>query len=194
MLYPLHSESEIAIGRTFNLGLDDANLSKEELAETIKKYVPRFFIHYSEIGNRSGKAELPSWSNREELPEAGFEASRSVDVGGKELSSRGINAWGGAASRTYENLPLAPGVGALSSRLGEYEHGDPRLALPCASAFLGGGTDLPHYYEEHGGAVLSSTITRYASVTLYPRTDDSIQITETGRSASHKLNDHPRRW
>ncbi len=43
------------LGRTFNLGLDDANLSKEELAEKIKKYVPRFFIHYSEIGTDPDK-------------------------------------------------------------------------------------------------------------------------------------------
>ena len=64
-----------------------------------------------------------------------------------------------------------------------------RARAPLRISFLGGGTDLPHYYEEHGGAVLSSTITRYASTTLYPRSDDSIQITETGRSATYKLND-----
>jgi D-glycero-alpha-D-manno-heptose-7-phosphate kinase len=65
-----------------------------------------------------------------------------------------------------------------------------RARAPLRISFLGGGTDLPHYYEEHGGAVLSSTITRYAYTTIYPRSDDSIQITETGRSATYKLNDH----
>ncbi len=65
-----------------------------------------------------------------------------------------------------------------------------RARAPLRISFLGGGTDLPHYYEEHGGAVLSSTITRYACTTLYPRSDDSIQITRDRHSATYKLNDH----
>jgi nucleoside-diphosphate-sugar epimerase len=71
------------LGRTFNLGLDDANLSKEELAETIKKYVPRFFVHYSEIGTDPDKRNYIVSNQR--LREAGFEARRSIDVGVQEL-------------------------------------------------------------------------------------------------------------
>lgn len=70
-------------GRTFNLGLDDANLSKEELAETIKKYVPRFFVHYSEIGTDPDKRNYIVSNQR--LREAGFEARRSIDCGIQEL-------------------------------------------------------------------------------------------------------------
>jgi nucleoside-diphosphate-sugar epimerase len=71
------------LGRTFNLGLDDANLSKEELAEKIKRYVPRFFIHYSEIGSDPDKRNYIVSNQR--LREAGFEARRSIDAGIEEL-------------------------------------------------------------------------------------------------------------
>lgn len=71
------------LGRTFNLGLDDANLSKEELAEKIKQYVPRFFIHYSEIGTDPDKRNYIVSNQR--LREAGFEARRSIDSGILEL-------------------------------------------------------------------------------------------------------------
>ncbi len=38
------------VGRAFNVGLDDANLSKAELAEKVRGYIPEFFIHYAAIG------------------------------------------------------------------------------------------------------------------------------------------------
>ena len=47
-----------------------------------------------------------------------------------------------------------------------------RARSPLRISFAGGGTDIPAYYEEKKGAVLSSTINRYAYVTLYPRDED----------------------
>src|SRR2546423_13815717 len=44
-----------------------------------------------------------------------------------------------------------------------------RAKSPLRISFTGGGTDVPAWYEQHPGAVLSSTINRYAYVTLYPR-------------------------
>ena len=35
---------------------------------------------------------------------------------------------------------------------------------------------MPHWYKEHSGAVFSSTIDRFAYVTLYPRDDREIRI------------------
>ena len=33
-------------------------------------------------------------------------------------------------------------------------------------SFLGGGTDYPDYFEEHGGAVLSTTIDKYTYISV----------------------------
>jgi D-glycero-alpha-D-manno-heptose-7-phosphate kinase len=51
-----------------------------------------------------------------------------------------------------------------------------RAKSPLRISFVGGGTDLPQYYERYGGAVLSSTINRHAYVTLYPRADHDVTI------------------
>lgn len=71
------------IGRTYNAGLDDANLSKEELALKIKEYVPDLYIHFSEIGSDPDKRNYIVSNQR--LKKAGFEAKRSLEVGIKEL-------------------------------------------------------------------------------------------------------------
>ena len=70
-------------GRTFNLGLDAANLSKEELALKVKEHVPDFYIHFSEIGSDPDKRNYIVSNQR--LREAGFEAKRSLDDGIREL-------------------------------------------------------------------------------------------------------------
>jgi D-glycero-alpha-D-manno-heptose-7-phosphate kinase len=51
-----------------------------------------------------------------------------------------------------------------------------RSKAPLRLSFAGGGTDLPHYYEKHGGAVLSSTINHYAYVTVFAREDNEVRI------------------
>jgi D-glycero-alpha-D-manno-heptose-7-phosphate kinase len=65
-------------------------------------------------------------------------------------------------------------------RAGDRNHVNRRTIIrsksPLRLSFGGGGTDLPHYYEEHGGAVLSSTINRFSYVTLYPREDNQVLI------------------
>ena len=47
---------------------------------------------------------------------------------------------------------------------------------PLRISFVGGGTDLPHWYEEHGGAVLSATIDHSVRVRLVPREDREITV------------------
>lgn len=47
---------------------------------------------------------------------------------------------------------------------------------PVRISFGGGGTDLPAYYEEYGGAVLSAAINKYFYTILGRRSDRSIQI------------------
>ena len=75
--------SERMIGKSYNVGLDAANLSKEELAMTVKKYVPSFFIHFSEVGSDPDKRNYIVSNQR--LRETGFEAKRSIDEGVQEL-------------------------------------------------------------------------------------------------------------
>jgi nucleoside-diphosphate-sugar epimerase len=70
-------------GRCYNVGLDDANLSKEELALRIKKYVPRFYIHFSAVGSDPDKRNYIV--SNERLTATGFRAQRSLDDGIQEL-------------------------------------------------------------------------------------------------------------
>ena len=71
------------IGRPYNVGLDKANLSKEELALKIKEHLPEFFVHFSEIGSDPDKRNYIVSNQR--LREAGFEAQYSLDAGIREL-------------------------------------------------------------------------------------------------------------
>jgi nucleoside-diphosphate-sugar epimerase len=71
------------VGNPYNVGLDEANLSKAELALKIKEYVPNFYIHFSDIGSDPDKRNYIVSNQR--LREAGFEAQRSLDDGIKEL-------------------------------------------------------------------------------------------------------------
>ena len=74
---------ERMIGRPFNVGLDAANLSKEELALKIKEHLPRFYLHFSEVGSDPDKRNYIVSNQR--LADAGFVARRSLDEGIREL-------------------------------------------------------------------------------------------------------------
>src|SRR5207237_8596585 len=71
------------VGRAYNAGLDKANLSKEELALKVKAHVPKFYIHFSEVGSDPDKRNYIVSNQR--LREAGFEAKRSLEEGIQEL-------------------------------------------------------------------------------------------------------------
>jgi len=68
-----------------------------------------------------------------------------------------------------------------------------RAKAPLRISFAGGGTDLPHFYEKQDGAVLSSTINRYARVTVYLRDDSEVVIRslDLDRSVHYTLRDGP---
>lgn len=70
-------------GRPYNVGLDNANLSKEELALKIRGHIPDFIVYFSEIGSDPDKRNYIVSNQR--LLEAGFEARRSLDDGIREL-------------------------------------------------------------------------------------------------------------
>jgi nucleoside-diphosphate-sugar epimerase len=86
------------IGRPYNVGLDAANLSKEELALKIQEYVPNFYLHFSEIGSDPDKRNYIVSNQR--LREAGFEAQRTLDGGILEL----LKAYRMMGRGSYQNV------------------------------------------------------------------------------------------
>jgi nucleoside-diphosphate-sugar epimerase len=82
ILFALENGQRLA-GRPYNMGLDDANLSKEELALKVKEHVPRFYVHFAEVGSDPDKRNYIVSNQR--LREAGFQARRSLDEGIREL-------------------------------------------------------------------------------------------------------------
>jgi D-glycero-alpha-D-manno-heptose-7-phosphate kinase len=60
---------------------------------------------------------------------------------------------------------------------------------PLRMSFVGGGSDLPVFYRKYGGAVVSTAINRYVSVTVNQKFDDRIRIsysrTEDARTVNH---------
>ena len=70
-------------GRPYNVGLDRANLSKEDLARKIQEHVPGFVVQHSEIGADPDKRDYVVSNQR--LREAGFEARRLLEEGIREL-------------------------------------------------------------------------------------------------------------
>ena len=47
---------------------------------------------------------------------------------------------------------------------------------PLRVGLVGGGTDLPDYYREHGGRVLNAAIDKYVYVVVKQRFDDDIYV------------------
>lgn len=76
-------EHEEMAGRPYNVGLDDANLSKEELAYKVKDQVPELVVVSSDIRSDPDKRNYIV-SNRR-LFEAGFRARRTLEEGIAEL-------------------------------------------------------------------------------------------------------------
>jgi D-glycero-alpha-D-manno-heptose-7-phosphate kinase len=47
---------------------------------------------------------------------------------------------------------------------------------PLRVSFVGGGTDIPDFYEEHGGAVVSSAIDKWIHVVVAPRFEGDLRV------------------
>jgi D-glycero-alpha-D-manno-heptose-7-phosphate kinase len=47
---------------------------------------------------------------------------------------------------------------------------------PLRVSFIGGGTDLPDYFEEHGGAVVSTSIDKWIHVIVAPRFEGNVRV------------------
>jgi D-glycero-alpha-D-manno-heptose-7-phosphate kinase len=64
---------------------------------------------------------------------------------------------------------------------------------PLRISFVGGGTDFPHWYRDHGGAVLSTTIDHVVRVTATPRNDRAVRVRslDLGQLVQYQLDEGP---
>lgn len=67
----------------YNVGLEEANLSKAELAELVKKYIPKFEIIYMEVGEDPDKRNYIV--SNQKIMRTGFIPEYSLEYGIKEL-------------------------------------------------------------------------------------------------------------
>ena len=70
-------------GRPYNVGLSDANLSKWELCEAIRKHVPDFYFVAAEIGEDPDKRNYVV--SNERIEATGFRPTVGLDDGISEL-------------------------------------------------------------------------------------------------------------
>jgi len=70
-------------GRAFNVGLSDANISKWELCEVIKKYIPNFTVMVAEIGKDPDQRNYIVSNQR--IESTGFRTTIGLDAGVQEL-------------------------------------------------------------------------------------------------------------
>ena len=60
---------------------------------------------------------------------------------------------------------------------------------PLRIGLLGGGTDLPNYYREHGGRVLNCAIDKYVYVIVKQRFDDDIYVNYSKKEIVSQVDD-----
>jgi D-glycero-alpha-D-manno-heptose-7-phosphate kinase len=60
---------------------------------------------------------------------------------------------------------------------------------PLRIGLLGGGTDLPGYYQEHGGRVLNCAIDKYVYVIVKQRFDDDIYVNYSKKEIVSRVED-----
>jgi D-glycero-alpha-D-manno-heptose-7-phosphate kinase len=60
---------------------------------------------------------------------------------------------------------------------------------PLRIGLVGGGTDLPGYYREHGGRVLNAAIDKYVYVVVKQRFDDNIYVNYSSKEIVSRVED-----
>jgi len=60
---------------------------------------------------------------------------------------------------------------------------------PLRVGLVGGGTDLPGYYREHGGRVLNAAIDKYVYVIVKQRFDDDIYVNYSSKEIVSRVED-----
>ena len=60
---------------------------------------------------------------------------------------------------------------------------------PLRIGLLGGGTDLPSYYREHGGRVINCALDKYIYVIVKQRFDDDIYVNYSKKEIVTRVED-----
>src|SRR6478609_7568491 len=60
---------------------------------------------------------------------------------------------------------------------------------PLRVGLVGGGTDLPDFYREHGGRVLNAAIDKYVYVVVKQRFDDDIYVNYSSKEIVSRVED-----
>jgi nucleoside-diphosphate-sugar epimerase len=81
-LFGIESYDEMK-GEPYNVGLSSANITKRQLAEKIKEYVPELYIHSAEIGEDPDKRDYIV--SNEKIESLGWSPDYSLDDGIPEL-------------------------------------------------------------------------------------------------------------
>lgn len=85
-------------GKPYNVGLSDANISKWELCEVIKKYLPSFTFLVAEVGKDPDQRNYIV--SNERIEATGFRTAHGLDVGIQEL----IKAYEIIRRNSYSNV------------------------------------------------------------------------------------------
>jgi nucleoside-diphosphate-sugar epimerase len=70
-------------GQAYNVGLSKANLSKKELCEKIREYIPHLYIHSADIGKDPDQRDYVV--SNAKIEKMGWRTKKSLDDGIKEL-------------------------------------------------------------------------------------------------------------
>ncbi len=70
-------------GNPYNVGLSSANLSKRQLCEKIKRYVPELYIHSAEVGEDPDKRDYIV--SNDKIESLGWQPDHTLDMGILEL-------------------------------------------------------------------------------------------------------------
>ena len=71
----------------------------------------------------------------------------------------------------------------------EQGHGMIITRTPLRVGLVGGGTDLPDYYREHGGRVFNAAIDKYVYVVVKQRFDDDIYVNYSSKEIVSRVED-----
>jgi nucleoside-diphosphate-sugar epimerase len=85
-------------GQVYNVGLSDTNISKVELCERIKKYIPDLFFTEAPVGDDPDKRDYIV--SNEKIEKTGFKPAFSLDDGIQEL----IKGYSALPVRFYRNV------------------------------------------------------------------------------------------